>query len=86
MVEGGGDNSFIEDGVSEDLDQEDLSLGNREVKEVDGDFIGRGVQDRGHVGMRRIMPEEHLISLPARVIWAVIGMLPHVLPIGGSVL
>ena len=45
MVESGGDDSFVEDGVSEDVDQEDLSLGNGKVKEVDGDFTGRSVQD-----------------------------------------
>ena len=33
-----------------------------------------------------LMLGEHLISLPAGVLRAVIGMLPHVLPIGGSVL
>ena len=32
MVEGGGDNPFIEDGVSEDVDQEYLSLGNGEAE------------------------------------------------------
>ena len=32
------------------------------------------------------MTKEHLISSPAGVFQAVIGMLPHVLPIGGSVL
>ena len=62
MVEGRGDNSFIEDGVSEDLDQEDLSLGIREVKEVDGDFVGRGVQDQGHNEMEGACFMERLIS------------------------
>ena len=32
------------------------------------------------------MLEECLISLPAGVIWAVIGLLPHVLPVWGGVL
>ena len=32
MVEGGGDDPFIEDGVSEDVDQEYLSLGNGEAE------------------------------------------------------
>ena len=45
MVEGGGNDPLIEDGVSQDVDQEDFSLGDREAKEVDGDFVGGGAQD-----------------------------------------
>ena len=45
MIEGGGNDPLVEDMVGQDIDQEDLSLGNREAEEVDGDFIGRGVQD-----------------------------------------
>ena len=44
---------FIEDGVGQDVDQEDFLLGNGEAEEVDGDFVGRGVQNRGHIGMWR---------------------------------
>ena len=36
-------NGLGEDGVSQDIDEEDLQLGNGEAEEVDGDFIGRGV-------------------------------------------
>ena len=43
MVESRGDDYFVEDRVSEDIDQEDLSLGNRKAKEVDGDFTDRSV-------------------------------------------
>ena len=45
MIEGGGNDPLVEDMVGQDVDQEDLSLGNREAEEVDEDFIGRGVQD-----------------------------------------
>ena len=62
MVESGGDDDLIEDRVSEDVDQEDLSLGNRKAKEVDGDFTGRSVQDRGHDEMEGACFMEHLIS------------------------
>ena len=48
-IAGGGDNEFVEDRVSQDVDQQYLSLSNREAEEVNGDFVGRGVQDRGHV-------------------------------------
>ena len=85
-IAGGGDDRLVEDRVSQDVDQQDFLLGDREAEEVNGDFVGRGVRDRGHVEIGRTMTEEHLISLPARVVWAVIRMLPHVLPIRGSVL
>ena len=45
MVQGRGNDSFVEDGVSQNIDQEDLSLGSREVEEVDEDFVGGGVQN-----------------------------------------
>ena len=53
---------------------------------MDGDFVGRGVQDREYIGMRGIKTEERLISLPAGVFRVGFRMLPHVLPIRGSVL
>ena len=45
----GGDDELVEDWVSQDVDQQYLALGNREAKEVDGDFVGRGVYDGGHI-------------------------------------
>ena len=33
----------VEDWVSQDVDQQYLTLGDREAEEVDGDFVGRGV-------------------------------------------
>ena len=42
-IVGGGDDELIEDQVSQDVDQQYLSLDNREAEEVDGDFVGRGV-------------------------------------------
>ena len=48
-IAGGGDYEFIEDRVGQDVDQEYLLLGNREAEEVDGDLVGGGVQDGGHV-------------------------------------
>ena len=45
VIEGGGNDPLIEDEVSQDIDQEDFSLGNGEAKEVDGDFISRGAKD-----------------------------------------
>ena len=86
LISSRGDDYFVEDGVGEDVDEEDLSLSDRKAKEVDGDFVGRSVQDRGHSAMGRVMLEERLISLPAGVIWAVLGLLPHVLPIRSRIL
>ena len=40
MVQGRSNNSFVEDGISQDIDQENLLLGDREVEEMDGDFVG----------------------------------------------
>ena len=45
----GGDNEFIEDWIGQDVDQQHLALGDREAEEMDGDFVGGGVQDGGHV-------------------------------------
>ena len=42
-IAGGGDDELVEDRVSQDIDQQYLSLGDREAEEVDGDFIGGGV-------------------------------------------
>ena len=42
-IVGGGDDELIEDQVSQDVDQEYFSLGDREAEEVDGDLVGRGV-------------------------------------------
>ena len=85
-IAGGGNYELVEDRVGQDVDQEYFSLSNGEAKEVDGDFVGGGVQDGGHIEWEKIHAWERLISLPARVLHAVLGMLPHVLPIGGSVL
>ena len=48
-IAGGGDYELVEDQVGQDIDQEYLSLGNGEAEEVDGDLVGGGVQDGGHV-------------------------------------
>ena len=48
VVEGGIDDLLVEDRVGEDVHEEDFLLSNGELEEMDGDFIGRGVQDRGH--------------------------------------
>ena len=45
MVQGRCEDPFVEDGVSQNIDQEDFSLSDREVEEVDGYLVGRGVQD-----------------------------------------
>ena len=42
-IAGGGDDELVEDRIGQDVDQEYLSLGDRETEEVDGDFIGEGV-------------------------------------------
>ena len=52
MVVGGGDDELVEDWVGQDVDQEYFSLGVGEAEEMDGDLVGGGVQDRGHVGWR----------------------------------
>ena len=43
VIAGGGDDELVEDWVGQDIDQQYLTLGDGEVEEVDGDFIGRGV-------------------------------------------
>ena len=62
MVQGQGNDPLIEDGVGQDIDQEDFPLGDREVEEADGDFVGWGVQDRGHSEMEGACFMECLIS------------------------
>ena len=42
-IAGGGDDKLVEDWVGQDVDQQYLTLGDREVEEVDGDFVGGGV-------------------------------------------
>ena len=42
-VAGGGDDKLVEDQVSQDVDQQYLTLGDREAEEMDGDLVGRGV-------------------------------------------
>ena len=62
MIESRGNDPVIEDRVGEDIDKEDLLLSNRKTEEVNGNFIGRGVQDGGHDVMEGACFEEHLIS------------------------
>ena len=45
MIEGGGDDPVIEDEIGQNVDEKDFSLSDGEAEEVDGDFIGRGVED-----------------------------------------
>ena len=45
LVEVGYKDVLIEHTVGEDVDQEDLSLGNWEAEEVNRDVIGRSVED-----------------------------------------
>ena len=78
VVESGGKDPVIEDRVCEDIDKEDILLSNKEVKEVDGDLVSRGVQDGGHSEMEGECLMEHLISFTR--------LLPHVLPIRGGIL
>ena len=42
-IVGGGDDGLVKDGVGQDVDQQYFSLGDGEAKEVDGDFVRRGV-------------------------------------------
>ena len=63
MIEGGGNDLFVENRIGQNIDKEDLLLSIRETEKVDGDFIGGSVQDRGHIGDgRRTCLSEHLIS------------------------
>ena len=45
VIEGGGNDPVVEDRVSQDVDKEDLPLGNGEVEEVDRDLVGESVMD-----------------------------------------
>ena len=45
VIEGRGNDPLVEDRVSQDIDQEDLFLGNGEAKEVERDLVGGGVQN-----------------------------------------
>ena len=45
MVEGRGDDPLIGVEIGVDVDQKDFSLGDGEVEEMDGNFIGWGVQN-----------------------------------------
>ena len=42
-IAGGSGDELVEDRVGQDIDQQYLSLGDRETEEVDGDFVGGGV-------------------------------------------
>ena len=66
MVQGQVDDPFVENRIGEDVDQEDLPLSNRETEEVEGDFIGRGVEDGGHGEMEGACLMEHLISFTSQ--------------------
>ena len=37
------DDGLVEDGVSQDVDQQYFSLGDGKAEEMDGDLVGRGV-------------------------------------------
>ena len=52
MVQGRGKDPFIEDGVSQDVDQKDFSLGDREAEKVNGDFGCGSAEDGGHTKLR----------------------------------
>ena len=67
VIEGGGNDPVVEDRVSQDVDKEDLSLGNGEVEEVDGDLVGGGVQDPGHDKMEGACFWNTLYPLPVGV-------------------
>ena len=86
VIAGGGDYELVEDRVGQDVDQKYFSLGNREVEEVDGDLVGGGVQDGGHVKGWGFVLRDAFLCLPAGVLLIVIGKFPHVFPIGGGVL
>ena len=42
-IAGGGNDELVEDRIGQNIDQEYLSLGDREAEEMDGDLIGGGV-------------------------------------------
>ena len=66
MVEDRSNDPLVEDGAGQDVDQKNFSLSYREVKEVDGDFVGGGVQDQGHDKIEGVCLVEHLISSTSR--------------------
>ena len=55
MIKGRVDDLLVEDQISEDIDQKDFSLYEREVEEVERNFVGRGVEDGEHSKDGRIM-------------------------------
>ena len=59
VVQGRGEDPFVEDGVGQDVDQKNLSLGNREVEEVNGNFGCRSAEDGGHTKL-----EDMLVGTP----------------------
>ena len=61
-------------------------MGNGEAEEVDGDFIGGVFRIEDIVRWREHASWNTLYPLPAQVLCAIIGLLPHVLPIRSSVL
>ena len=67
MVQGRVDNSFIENWVGEDIDQEDFSLGNGETEKVERNFVGRSVEDQGHYEMEGPCLRNTLYPLPVSV-------------------
>ena len=48
VVQGRSKDPLVEDRIGQNVDEEDLPLGDWEVKEVDGDFDCGGVEDGGH--------------------------------------
>ena len=85
MVHSRVDDPFVENQVSEDVDKENLPLSNGKTEEMGRDFIGRSIEDRGYDKMRGSSSWNALYPLPS-VTQAAIGLLLHVLPIGGCVL
>ena len=55
VVQGRGEDPFIEDGVGQDIDQKDLSLGDREAEEVNGDFGCGSAEDGGHTKLGNML-------------------------------
>ena len=87
MVECGIDDPLVENRICEHIDEEDFPLGSGEMEEVEGNVIGRYSEDREHDKSEGSMHRWNaLYPLPAGVTQAVIGLLPHVLPIWGSIL
>ena len=86
MVQGRGDDSFIEGGVGQDIDQEDLSLGGGKAEKWMGISLAGVFRIEGIVRWREHAYWNTLYPLPAGVLHTAIGLLPHVLPIGGGVL